>query len=427
MKIVWVTNLMVPEDASLADPAAATFGGWISAMLSNLREAPGLELTVLVRTHSRSVTIAARDGIGHAFVPISPSGGFDPRALRWTLAELAPDLLHIEGAEMVHAAEAAEAFAGPVLVSMQGVMHALARYEFGELPVGRWALGWHRPERALTAMSMLAAKQRSFVPRLGAELRTMARADHVVGRTEWDRAYAGLLAPQAPYTAVPRILRPPFYAPPVPRAGPERHRIFIGNAHQARKGGHVAVKALQLLRHRFADATLVIAGEPPARHRRDWKKRIGYPAELGRQIDAAGLRNSVKYTGVLDAPAMVREMRRSHVFVLASLLENSPNTLAEAMMLGLPVVASYAGGAPDMAQPDVEALFYRPGDAVCLAHQVGRIFADAALAERLGTAAAARARVTHDPAANGSRLLALYRSLGGSDARQSAVPIEAAA
>lgn len=416
MKVLWVTNLVVSEEDSLADPGRATFGGWVANMLDALGETDAVDLAVLARSRTACrLVLARRDNVTHAIAPMRGKT-FAPAALRSALARLSPDILHVEGAEMVHAADAATAFGGKVVVSMQGVMAGFAPYEFGGLPVARWALGWHRPARALTASAMLASRAVALGPRLAAERRTMARADHVVGRTEWDRAHAAVLAPQAPYHHVARILRPAFTAPRPFAPTPVPGRIFIGNAHRARKGAHVVVAALAQLKERFGEAHIVIAGEPPARSRREWRKAIGYPAELARMVDAAGLGGSVHYTGVLGAEEMAEEMLRAEVVVLASLIENSPNTLGEAMMLGRPVVCAFAGGAPDMAAPGREALFYRASEPVSLAHQIARLFENPALAAALGVAAAERARRTHDRAAARDALLALYRTVAGDPA-----------
>ncbi|GAB5377022.1 MAG: hypothetical protein AcusKO_34840 [Acuticoccus sp.] len=412
MKVLWVSNLIAAEGENLADPTRATYGGWIANMLAALAATGAHDLSLLVRCPgTRRLVLARHNGVAHLYVP-TRGGTFEPTALRAALTLAAPDTLHIEGAEMAHAADAAEAFDGPVVVSVQGVVHGLAPYEYGGLPVARWALGWHRPARALTATAMIAARSLRFRPRLAAERRTMARADRVVGRTVWDRAFAAELAPGVPYRHVARILRPAFHA--APAAAPVPHRLFLGNAHHARKGAHIVVAALAMLRRRYPDAHLAIAGAPPTRA---WRDRIGYRAELMRQIEAAGLVGAVRYTGLLDAERMAAEMLRADVVVVSSLIENSPNTLGEAMMLGRPIVCAYAGGAPDMAAPDREALFYRAREPVGLAHQVGRLFDDRALAARLGAAASARARRTHDPATNRDALLALYAEIAAGTTR----------
>jgi len=104
-------------------------------------------------------------------------------------------------------------------------------------------------------------------------------------------------------------------------------------------------------------------------------------------------------------------MARSHVYAMASIIENSPNTLGEAMMLGMPCVSAYAGGTAGMARDETEALFYRAEDPVTLAYQIKRLFDSDDLCERLGKSAHARAMQTHDADANLSDLLAVYHDI----------------
>ena len=127
------------------------------------------------------------------------------------------------------------------------------------------------------------------------------------------------------------------------------------------------------------------------------------------------LTENVVFTGVLGASEVARRMCSAHVFVLSSLIENSPNTLAEAMILGVPSVSSFAGGAQDMARDGEEALFFRAEDPAQLAFQIRRVFEDDDLALRLSKNARRRARVTHDPEKNLQRMLSVYRDILGTN------------
>lgn len=413
MKVLWVTNLVARPGESVADPQSAVFGGWIATMAQALKSQSEIEISILVRTRTRAAHRQVLHGVSHYYVPLARRNKWrvDEAALRSTIDDAAPDILHIEGAEMPHALQAAHAFCGPVIVSVQGVLKGLEPYEFGGLPFERWALMVNRPRRAIMAAAHIGNKFIYFRPRLSTEAAVMARADHLIGRTQWDRAYCAELAPGTPYSAVGRILRPAFYEHRRAQDVRYRHSLFLGNANHPRKGAHVVVAALKRLAARFYDCSLLIAGEPPRPSAMRLKAAAGYPAHLAGEIEAAGLSNRVRYTGVLGAVDMAEAMASSHVFVLSSLIENSPNTLGEAMMLGMPAVCAAAGGAPDMAAPDREALFYRPEDPVCLTHQVSRIFECDALAASLGKAAAQRARRNHDPKTNAHHLLSAYEAV----------------
>jgi glycosyltransferase involved in cell wall biosynthesis len=264
----------------------------------------------------------------------------------------------------------------------------------------------------LTALALLAQRQRRFVPRLASERKAMRLANHIMGRTLWDMAQAKALVPDASYYHCPRILRDDFYARRWNPGAADSFSIFMGNGASPRKGAHIAVHALSFLAKDFPQAELFIAGEDPrSLPWRSAKRHVGYPVYLLHLIRKLGLEDRVHFTGVLSDHEMAERMKRSHVCLMASLIENSPNTLAEAMILGVPTISAYAGGAPSMARDEKEVLFYRADDPAMLALQVRRLFTDSVLAERLSRAARARALITHDPQRNLADLLAVYNTI----------------
>jgi phosphatidylinositol alpha 1,6-mannosyltransferase len=63
-----------------------------------------------------------------------------------------------------------------------------------------------------------------------------------------------------------------------------------------------------------------------------------------------------------------------------------PNALLEAMAYGLPVVATSAGGVPDVIRHAENGLLVPPANAQALREAIARLRADAALRQRLRTA-----------------------------------------
>jgi 8-oxo-dGTP diphosphatase len=118
---------------------------------------------------------------------------------------------------------------------------------------------------------------------------------------------------------------------------------------------------------------LVIAGEGPLA-----AKLRSKAASLGVAAQFPGHRD--------DLPAL---LARAAVFVLPSLWEGQPLVLQEALRAGVPVVASRAGGIPDLTGD--AAVLVPPGDAARLAQAVRSVLADPALAARLRDQARQRA------------------------------------
>ena len=117
-----------------------------------------------------------------------------------------------------------------------------------------------------------------------------------------------------------------------------------------------------------------------------------YTKTLIRQL---GLQEAVHYTGPLNEQAMCEQYLHSSLYVLCSSMENSPNSLGEAMLLGMPCVASAMGGVSSLLTHEREGLLYPSEDENALAAAILALLEDPARARQLGKAA--RARVTHDP------------------------------
>jgi len=268
------------------------------------------------------------------------------------------------------------------------------------------------PGQFATAVALLANKRFRYNNRLEDERRAFRTANHVIGRTLWDEAHAYALNPDATYHKVGEILREAFYSTRWNLDNCEKHSIFVGNSASPRKGAHIALQALALVAKDYSDMVVYIAGEDPARFpRSSYRHYMGYPFLVRQLIAKLGLQRRVVFTGLLNEQAMSERMAQCHVFLLPSLIENSPNTLGEAMLMGVPSVAAYAGGTPSMAEDEKEVLFYRAEDAVMLAHQVRRVFSDSNLAQRLSGSAMIRAAATHDPERIVSDLMAIYEQI----------------
>jgi glycosyltransferase involved in cell wall biosynthesis len=141
---------------------------------------------------------------------------------------------------------------------------------------------------------------------------------------------------------------------------------------------------------------LAIVGEGPleAQLRRQ-------AAELGLTVQFAGSRP--------DVPALLAS---AAVFVLPSLWEGQPLIVQEALRAGVPIVATRAGGTPELTGEDA-ALLVPPGDPDRLAAAVRSVLTDPALAARLREAALQRARWL--PSEDGALAAALaeYRQVAG--------------
>jgi glycosyltransferase involved in cell wall biosynthesis len=129
---------------------------------------------------------------------------------------------------------------------------------------------------------------------------------------------------------------------------------------------------LPLLRER-PDLRLLVVGDGPLRPE---VKRLA--AELPAAVCLTGLRT--------DVPRLLAAM---DVFVSASLWEGLPRTVLQATAAGLPVVATAAGGVPDVVRDGETGVLVTPRDALALQRGVRSLVEDPQRARSLAAAAAA--------------------------------------
>ena len=144
-------------------------------------------------------------------------------------------------------------------------------------------------------------------------------------------------------------------------------------------------------------AHLVIVGEGPERPR------------IEERIRQLGLQNEVTLTGQQNSAAPFYGI--ADLAVLSSLSEGSPNALLEALVCGVPAVATRVGGIPEIVRDGETALLVPPSDVDAMATAQLPLLGDEALwsycTDRGKTLIAER----HSPEARVRRLSEIYRSM----------------
>lgn len=100
--------------------------------------------------------------------------------------------------------------------------------------------------------------------------------------------------------------------------------------------------------------------------------------------------DDIKVTGAVPRAKVAEQLRRSGIFVLASVQEGFALVIAQAMACGLPVVATYATGAAELITHGQEGLLVPPGDEDKLAAALDELLADPGRAQAMGEAARRR-------------------------------------
>lgn len=376
-------------------------GGWAGALISKVREAG---VTVGIAFQSTLPSQEAAEG----FYPIpirQPGfwgkfvryhGGYRREtysyllpAIHQAVADFRPDVIYLFGFENPLAVILGETDV-PVLVHIQGL---LGPYSRAYLPQGIRLSDFYHPFSAREWIYRNGFVYAYHFIRLhgSQEPSLIAKAHYVTGRTDWDKREVLQYAPEAKYYPVWEMLRPVFYANAgraVCRRIPDGEPIRLVStiSETAYKGLDVIMKAAAWMQE---------AGIPFSWHVAGIGKDAFLTQVFERALKLKAERLPLVFCGCLSEEQLVRELTEADVYVHPSYIDNSPNSVCEAQLLGLPVIATRVGGVPSLVEDGVTGLLVPAGDGQALGEAV-RNCLDPDLRSRLGKAAGETAACRHD-------------------------------
>ncbi|HUR95270.1 MAG TPA: glycosyltransferase family 4 protein, partial [Gemmatimonadales bacterium] len=161
------------------------------------------------------------------------------------------------------------------------------------------------------------------------------------------------------------------------RFGP--NMIFACRQLFPRKGIRFLIEAAAKLKPRFPDLKVVLAGDGFER------------PDLIKLAESLGVADDVTFLGWVANSDLPPYYRAAAVSVIPSLEEGFGIPAAEAMGCATPVVASDAGGLPEVVEHGVTGLIVPRGNSAALAEAIGSLLADPSRRAAMGQAGRARA------------------------------------
>jgi len=413
--VLWLTNMEPLAVCRRLSSPVPTGGGWVESLRRALQGKHSLQLGVAV-LGEQPFQPFDEEGVRYFRVEAPATRrGFGGVADRWrhravdqlmlgrgmaAIDSFEPDLIHVHGSEGPFGL-LSELVDLPVLISLQGLLVVCSRFSLTGIPLA---------EVLRDVTSLEFAKGRGLVHdswkmRIAAqrELTILKSCRYFVGRTEWDRSVLSVVNPDAHYYHADEVLRPDFYGHRWETVPDSPFVVYTTGGMAPYKGLVNLIEAVALLRESVRqDVQLRVGGRIP--------DTIMWPIAQ-RAVRRLGLEGATAWLGPLGPAAIVSELLAASVYVHPALVENSPNALAEAMMVGVPCVASAAGGIPSMLCDGVDGLLCAPNDVYGLAGRIAAVEADGLLAARLGRSAHARAQRRHDPRGIAKAMLEIYEDV----------------
>lgn len=411
MRILWLCNLMPGKVREALEGKPNAGGLWVDSVLDGLRR-EGETIHILCPGGGNRGALdekcgfaTFREGLPYVYLP-ELEERFEEE-----IRIFQPEVIHVWGTEyghtlaMMNAAEKSGMLAHTA-ISIQGLCSVYAGHYAEGVP-NRVQRG--NTFRDLVRRDNILGQQKKFALRGELEVQALQKARHIIGRTRWDRACTRAVNPQAEYHFCNETLREPFYTGRWRYEACGQHRIFASSCAYPVKGFHYLLEAFGRISQDYPDAVLAVPGRNFLTASK--LRRTNYQKYLGQLARRYGVADKIEFLGSLSAEQMKREYLSANVFVLPSTIENSPNSLGEAMLLGTPCVAADVGGVTDLLNADKEGFVYPSTASYMLAYYIGEVFRMGQKGEEMGQAAREHAAQTHDMEKNLKTLLEIYRRI----------------
>ena len=374
MKVLWVCNIMLPVIAEHLGLEASNKEGWLSGLAEAVltrqqengivlgvafpvtQERDGFQETIQLKNGSTLTCYGFYEDVAHA-------EQYDrelEQRIRRILETFQPDVIHCFGTEYGHTLAVTRVCERPnrVLVGIQGLCAVCAKAYMASLP--------EKVRKSVTFRDWLkkddlVRQQEKLAARGEREKEVIRKAGNITGRTDWDHFYISRWNPEASYYHMNETLRSDFYTGKWEYEKCQPGRIFLSQGDYPLKGLHYMLLALPGILEQFPGAKVCVAGNSLVADKtlKDKIKISAYGKYLRSIIRNYHLQEHVEFLGRLTAEQMKEQYLKANVYVCCSTMENSPNSLGEAMLLGMPCVSADVGGIPSLFRDGEDGILYK--------------------------------------------------------------------
>lgn len=404
MRVLWfsVTPSMYEEK---------TYGGWVASLERIIRKyADGIQLGIAFE-HPDLCFKVEREGV--TYYPMNKATS-RLRQLRlklnyandWkflrplahnVINDFKPDIIHCFGSEWPFGLLAGEVDV-PIVIHMQGFINI---YSLSESMCCRNSDIYkyhHYNPAAIIHYWYRSLKSGSANKR---EQEIMRRNKYFMGRTEWDKNIVKYYSHDARYYHCEEAIRPEILHSKLtwtftPR---KKMRIVTISSASSLKGNNTILHTAKLLKDFGFDFEWRVAGNM------DTFKLFESITNL-RHTDL-----NIKLLGFINADEVAKELSEADVYVHTAIIDNSPNSLCEAQLIGCPVVSTYIGGIPQLVSHGHTGLLYPFNEPHTLAFTLMNIHGDRLLLESLSSNERSVACKRHDEQAIMAGLQDIYNDI----------------
>ena len=408
IKALWFTNTPVDYfESSLGYNG----GGWMTALKNKVMEDEKLELAIAFYGSSNDAHVVKNNV---SYYPISFNRNISSRVKRVfskkqqehdnisefksVIDSFKPDLIHVFGTEKPFGLVAQHTDV-PTIIHLQGLinpyLNALLPPYYSKLDFFLDE-GFNPLNLIKNINSYLGWKEAAV-----REKKIFQGCKNFMGRTHWDKIISKILSPNSHYFYCSEVLRTEFNLKKknIERDISKKIRIVSTISSPHYKGADIILKTAKLLKENLdIDFEWSVYGV----------RNIDFASsKLG--IDA-GL-NNVNLKGVVSASELATSLSEATVYVHPSYIDNSPNSVCEAQVLGVPVVANNVGGISSLIAHKQTGFLVPANDPFMTTHYIKELILNPELRNEISSNAHKVASHRHNPDTISEDLLNIYKKI----------------
>lgn len=414
MKVLWFVN--TPSLAAELLKTNTNVGGWIASLEKMMSNSSEVKLAVAFPFGNEPMESFTNNGVQYFPFPIQKEkgkiNGFIDRWLHKIesdsdvilymniVNEFRPEIIHIFGSERAYG-QIISHLKLPVVIQIQGnlTVYSLKWYSglseisvFKHLNIKNTVLGydiWH--------------EFFCFKKRAQREQKLLHDCKYIIGRTDWDRRITNILAPKSKYFHCDEILRNSFYQNEWKR--PEKDMLQFCSILRASayKGIETILHTASLLKGRIdGDFQWRIVGVTG---------REGLIKVIEKTLKLSFSDYNIVFEGSKKETEVVQILLNSNIFIQPSHIENSPNSVCESMLMGVPTIATYAGGTPSIIENNMEGILVQDGDPYAMAGAIIEMIDNPKKCDTFSTNSKLKAKARHNPEEILTKTIAIYKAI----------------
>jgi glycosyltransferase involved in cell wall biosynthesis len=209
---------------------------------------------------------------------------------------------------------------------------------------------------------------------------------YYMGRSIWDERVTKILSPDSLYLHSGEILRTEFYNSN--NWKPQNKsiiKIITTISSSLYKGYDLVLKTAQLLKNSLCfEFEWYVYG-------------IEQHKFIENKLKIKSNNVNIYLKGIANAEMLCNEILDSDVYVHPSYIDNSPNSVCEAQILGIPIICTNVGGVSSLIDNNNNGILIPANDPYSLAFEIIRVTADKSLSLKLGENGRKCALIRHNP------------------------------